>query len=115
MRKIRPSPAKSDPVADLTPCESQYDSAPTSPAAGRVISHATAIRPATAHRTSAPGLPTPLPRIEPVATWVVDSAIPAALELKMIAADDASAAKPCGDSISTRPLPRVRMTRQPPM
>ena len=65
MTKIRPSPARSEPVSDSTPCESQYDSAPTSPAAGRVISQATAIRPATAQRTSAPGLPTPLPRIEP--------------------------------------------------
>ena len=80
-----------------------------------MTSQATAIRPATAQRTSAPGLPTPLPRIEPVATWVVDSAMPAALELRMIAAEEASAARPCGDSISTRPLPRVRMTRQPPM
>ena len=32
----------------------------------------------------------------------------------MMAAEEASAAMPCGDSISTRPLPRVRMTRQPP-
>ncbi|SLL01649.1 Uncharacterised protein [Mycobacteroides abscessus subsp. massiliense] len=45
---------------------------------------------------------------------MVDRAIPAALELRMIAAEDASAANPCGDSISTRPLPRVRMTRHPP-
>ena len=32
----------------------------------------------------------------------------------MIAADEDSAAMPCGDSISTRPLPSVRITRQPP-
>ncbi|SKT57477.1 Uncharacterised protein [Mycobacteroides abscessus subsp. abscessus] len=38
------------------------------PAAGRVTSQASTIRPATAQRTSAPGLPTPVPRIEPVAT-----------------------------------------------
>ena len=115
MKKIRPSPARAEPVTDSTPSDSQYDSAPTSPAAGNVISHATAMRPATAQRTSAPGLPTPLPRIEPVATCVVERAMPAALELKMTAAEDASAAKPWGDSISTRPLPSVRMTRQPPM
>jgi hypothetical protein len=33
----------------------------------------------------------------------------------MTAADAVSAAMPCGDSISTKPLPSVRMTRQPPM
>ena len=108
------SPASAE-LKPAMPCAIQNVSAPTRPAAGRVSSHATAIRPATDQRTSAPGLPTPLPRIEPVATWVVDSAMPAALELRMIAADDASAARPCGDSISTRPLPSVRMTRQPPM
>ncbi len=32
----------------------------------------------------------------------------------MIAAEDVSAAMPCGDSISTRPLLSVRITRQPP-
>src|ERR1700760_2684049 len=104
MRKITPSPASVDPLTDSMPSDSQYDSAPTSPAAGSVTSHATTMRPATAQRTSAPGLPTPLPRIEPVATWVVDRAMPAALELRMIAADDASAARPCGDSVPTRPL-----------
>ena len=84
------------------------------PAAGIVISQAIAIRPATAQRTCAPGLPTPDPRIEPVATCVVDSAMPRWLEDKMIAAEAVSAAMPCGEVISTRPLPRVRMTRQPP-
>ena len=33
----------------------------------------------------------------------------------MVVADAASAAKPCGVLISVRPLPSVRMTRQPPM
>ena len=89
--------------------------APTSAAAGRVISQATTIRPATPQRTWAPGLPTPEPRIEPVATWVVDSAMPRWLEDRMTAAEAVSAAMPCGEVISTRPLPRVRMTRQPPM
>ena len=114
MTKISPSPASCEPESVFTASDNQYDSAPTNAAAGRVTSQATAIRPATAQRTSAPGLPTPLPRIEPVATWVVDNAMPAALELRMMAAEEASAARPCGDSISTRPLPRVRMTRQPP-
>src|SRR5580692_3711516 len=102
MRKMTPSPTSCVEKLE-TLLEIQKDSAPTSAAAGKVISQATNMRPATAQRTSAPGLPTPLPRIEPVATWVVDRAMPAALELKMMAADDASAAKPCGDSISTRP------------
>src|SRR5436853_6832736 len=88
--------------------------APTMPADGRVISQAAAIRPATPQRTSAPGLPTPLPRMEPVATWVVDSEKPKWLDSRMIAAEEVSAAMPCGDLISTRPLPSVRMTRQPP-
>ena len=88
--------------------------APTSPAAGRVISQASTIRPAIPQRTLAPGLPTPLPRIEPVATWVVDSAKPRWLDARMTAAEDDSAAMPCGEEISTSPLPRVRMIRQPP-
>jgi hypothetical protein len=32
----------------------------------------------------------------------------------MITADEVSAAMPCGEAISTSPLPRVRITRQPP-
>jgi len=43
------------------------------PASGIVMIHATTIRPATYQRTSAPRLPRPQPRIEPVATCVVDS------------------------------------------
>ena len=53
----------------------------------------------------APFLPTPVPRIEPVATWVVDSGIPATLEVRMIEAELASAEKPWGGAISTKPLP----------
>ncbi len=68
--------------------------APTMPADGMVISHATAIRPATPQRTSAPRRPSPVPRIDPVATWVVDSGRPRWLEVRMIAADDDSAAMP---------------------
>ena len=73
------------------------------------------MRPATAQRTCAPGLPTPEPRIDPVATCVVDRARPRWLDDRITAAEAASAAMPCGEVISTRPLPRVRMTRQPPM
>jgi hypothetical protein len=59
-------------------------------------------------------LPTPEPRIEPVATCVVDSANPSWLEARMTTADELSAAIPCGGAISTSPLPTVRMMRQPP-
>ena len=52
--------------------------------------------------------------MDPVATWVVDSEYPKWLDKRMADADDASAAMPWGDSISVRPLPMVRMTRQPP-
>ena len=54
------------------------------------------------------------PTMLPVATWVVDRAKPRWLEARMTAADEASAAIPCGEEISTSPLPRVRMIRQPP-
>ena len=86
----------------------------TSAAMGRVVIQARAMRPATPQRTSPFGPVRPEPRMEPVATWVVDSAMPAADEDRMIAAEAPSAAMPCGESISTRPLPRVRMIRQPP-
>ncbi len=85
------------------------------PADGSVNNQAVAIRPATFQRTSAPFLPRPVPMIDPVATCVVDSEYPKWLDSRITAAEDDSAAMPCGDSISTRPLPSVRMTRQPPM
>ena len=84
------------------------------PAAGSVMHQATTIRPATAQRTVAPGRPRPVPRIDPVATWVVESAKPRWLEARITAADELSAAIPCGELISTSPLPSVRMIRQPP-
>src|ERR1700727_1542892 len=96
------------------PWAAAYAAAPTTPADGRVNTQAVAIRPATLHRTVAPCLPTPEPRIEPVATWVVDSEYPKWLDSRIVAADEDSAAMPWGDSISTSPLPSVRMTRQPP-
>ncbi len=89
--------------------------APTSAAAGRVMIHATTMRSATRQRTCAPGRPTPEPRMDPVATCVVESAKPRWLEARMTAADELSAAMPWCVSISTRPLPTVRMIRQPPM
>ena len=52
--------------------------------------------------------------MEPVATCVVDSAKPRWLDARMTAAEALSAAMPCGDVISTSPLPSVRMMRQPP-
>jgi hypothetical protein len=52
--------------------------------------------------------------IDPVATCVVDSEYPKLADSKMTAAEDDSAAIPCGESISTRPLPSVRITRHPP-
>ena len=55
------------------PCARASAPAPTSAADGRVNTHAVAIRPATFQRTSAPFLPSPVPMIDPVATWVVDS------------------------------------------
>ncbi len=53
---------------------SPYAAAPTIPAAGRVRAQAETVRPATFQRTSVPYLPSPVPMIDPVATWVVDSA-----------------------------------------
>ena len=65
---------------------SQAATAPTTAAAGRVSSHATAIWPATLHCTDASLRPAPAPKIEPVATWVVDSAKPRCDEVRMTAA-----------------------------
>jgi hypothetical protein len=50
----------------------------------------------------------------PDTTCVVDSAKPRRDEASSTAVDDVSAAKPCGDSVSARPLPIVRMMRHPP-
>src|SRR6478609_739207 len=87
---------------------------PTAPAAGTVMTHATNILRATDHCTLA-RRPTPVPRIEPVATCVVESEYPKWLESRMTDADDMSADMPWRESRRTSPLPRVRMTRQPPV
>jgi hypothetical protein len=54
--------------------------------------------------------------IEPVATWVVERAKPRWLEARMTVADAVASAlaRPWGEEMSTRPLPIVRMMRQPP-
>jgi hypothetical protein len=52
--------------------------------------------------------------MEPLATCVVDNAMPRWLEQRMITAEEVSAAMPCGELISTSPLPMVRITRHPP-
>ena len=53
-----------------------HASAPTTPAAGKVTSHATSMRPATFQLTWPPFLPRPDPMMEPEHTCVVDSAKP---------------------------------------
>src|ERR1700754_2339119 len=88
--------------------------APTTAAAGRVTIQAIAICPATPHWTDARRRPAPAPKIDPVATWVVDRANPMWDEVRMTAALLTSAAKPCGLWMSLTRLPRVWMIRQPP-
>jgi len=51
---------------------------------------------------------------EPEHTWVVDSPKPMCADARIAAAEVVSAANPCGERRSTRPLPMVRMIRQPP-
>ena len=73
---------------------SAHASAPTTPAAGNVTSHATNILPATPQFTGLPFLPRPVPMMEPEHTCVVDSAKPRCEDTRMVVADAASAAKP---------------------
>ena len=61
--------------------------APTMPALGKVSTQATTIRPNTPHRTGI-RRPTPDPRMEPLATCVVDKAIPRWLEERMMTAEE---------------------------
>src|SRR5882757_2479520 len=89
-------------------------SAPITAEAGRVSSQASAIRRATPHRTVAPRRPRLAPKIEPVATWVVDSGKPRWLEVRITAVVLDSATKPCGLWMSLIRRPRVRMIRHPP-
>ena len=46
---------------------------------------------------------------------MVESGKPRCEEARIVAADDVSAAKPCGDSTSVIFVPTVRMIRQPPI
>lgn len=72
------------------------------------------MRAAVDQRTEPGSLPTPEPRMEPEATCVVDRPKPRWDDARIAMVDDVSAAKPCGASMSTMPLPIVRMMRQPP-
>ena len=73
------------------------------------------MRPAVPQRTDAPRRPSPEPMTEPDATWVVERAKPRWLDARIVAAVLVSAAKPCAGLIAVRPVPRVRMMRQPPV
>ncbi|OAR25226.1 hypothetical protein A8W25_06135 [Streptomyces sp. ERV7] len=88
--------------------------APTRPAAGRVRPQAMNIRVAVDQRTTPPLRPRPAPMTEPEQTWVVESEKPRCEEDRMTVAAPDWAAKPCGGASSVRPLPMVRMMRQPP-
>ena len=59
--------------------------------------------------------PRPPPRTDPVATCVVERAKPRWLEVRSTAAVAPSLDIPWRGVMSTSPLPRVRMIRQPPM
>ena len=89
--------------------------APTAADAGNVSTHPIAMRPTVPQRTFDPRRPSPEPMTDPEATCVVDRANPRALEARMVAAVEVSAENPCAGLTSVRPLPRVRMMRQPPM
>ncbi len=60
------------PASPPMPLATAYANAPTVPAEGMVMIQADTMRPATFQRTSV-RRPTPEPRMEPVATWVVDN------------------------------------------
>ena len=90
-------------------------SAPLAAAAGSVSSHARARCPAMLHRTDAALRAAPAPKIEPVATWVVDSGNPRCEEARMTVAALVLAAKPGGGSIAQTRMPTVWMIRHPPM
>jgi hypothetical protein len=112
-----PTPSPTTPTAIVPALPSDAilpETAPTIAAAGSVNSHATTIRPAIRQRTGASRRPTPEPTIPPEHTCVVDSGKPSRDEIRMTSAELVCAAKPCGPSMSVRPLPRVWVMRQPP-
>lgn len=88
--------------------------APTRPAAGSVRPQAMNIRVAVDQRTTPPLRPRPAPITAPEQDCVVESEKPRCEEARMTVAALVWAAKPCGGWRSVRPLPMVRMMRQPP-
>ncbi len=89
-------------------------SAATRAAAGRVRPQATNIRVAVDQRTTPPLRPRPAPITAPDTEWVVEREKPRCEEARMTVAALVWAAKPCCGWRSVRPLPIVRMMRQPP-
>ncbi len=88
--------------------------AATRAAAGRVRPQATNIRVAVDQRTTPPLRPRPAPITAPETECVVDREKPRCEEARMTVAALVWAAKPCCGWRSVRPLPMVRMMRQPP-
>ncbi len=88
--------------------------AETRAAAGRVRPHATNMRVAVDQRTTPPLRPRPAPITAPEQAWVVEREKPRLEEARMTLAAEVWAAKPCCGWRSVRPLPMVRMMRQPP-
>ena len=101
------------PTAPPTLSPIHHIRAPIRAAIGKVVAHAVTIRPAVDQRTGVPR-PRPPPSTEPVATWVVERAKPRWLAESSTAAVLPSLDMPWRGVMSTRPLPRVRMIRQPP-
>src|SRR5690349_24157544 len=100
----------------VVPVAASHDAAaPTTAADGRVKLQASTIRPATPQFTEASLPPALTPKIEPVQTWVVESASPRWLDVRITAALVVSAVKPWTGWMSLTRLPSVRMIRQPPM
>jgi len=79
------------------------------------MSHAVATRPANFQRTVRLRVPTPAPRMEPVATYVVERGMPKWLDVRMTTDDVIWAVKPWVGLNFVNPWPIVRMMRQPPI
>ncbi len=86
----------------------------TTAAAGRVRPQAMNMRVAVDQRTTPPLRPRPAPMTAPEHAWVVEREKPRLEEARMTLAAEVWAAKPCCGCRSVRPLPMVRMMRQPP-
>src|ERR1035438_7106388 len=103
------SPVNTSPMVKPTRRATRKLRAPQAPAAGSVKSQASATRPATAQRTVRFLVPTPEPRIDPVATCVVESGIPKWLELNITTDEVTCEAKPWVGLNLVKPWPIVRM------